>query len=174
MLEEKRRVEKHWKTIARAYASQWTDEVLDEDLSPSDYVDAVDSLCAVSRIQQLVNPDRNNPDALWKTLLDFAHKIAKEMVPGISSRTGALAEVAETANMLRESRFAAYIFEEMHRFIHDRLNSFPASSVVVRENLKTISRKRNSRRRGPPNTSTRNHGRAEFSFKWGYPLQNKL
>jgi len=124
VLEEKRRVEKHWKTIARAYASQWRDEALDEHLSPSDYVDAVDSLCAVSRIEQLVNPDRNTPDALWKTLLDFAHKIAKQMVPGISSRTGALAEVAETANLLRQSGFATYIFEEMHRFIHDRLNSF--------------------------------------------------
>jgi hypothetical protein len=123
-LKEKRRVEKDWAKLKYKYTDQPIDEVSDDDLTQSDYVDAVDSLCAVSRIHRLFDTDRGNPESLWKKLLAFAHKIAKDMVPGISSRTGALVEVAETANLLEQYSYAATLFEDIHRFIHDRLNSF--------------------------------------------------
>jgi hypothetical protein len=103
---------------------QPTAEVTDDDLVQSDYVGAVDSLCAVSRTHWLLDSNRSNPGSFWKKLLASAHKIAKDMVPGISSRTGALAEVAETAYLLRQDDLAASIFDDMHLFIHDRLNNF--------------------------------------------------
>ena len=123
-IKEKWRVEKHSEKLLQNYTSQWEDEMLDDDLTQSDYVDIVESLCAVSVIQQRINPDTGNSDPLWKTVLDVAYKIAKDRVPGISSRTGALAEIAETANLLGQTKVALNIFDDMHRFIRDRLSNF--------------------------------------------------
>ncbi len=120
---EANRVESSW-ARSKVYRP-----AIDDALSQSDYVEAIDSLCAVALAQKQINPDWDNPFPAWKWLWEFAHSIAKEMVPGISSRTGALAEVAEAAKRLQLMDSAEGIFKEMHRFTQDALNRFGSKKI---------------------------------------------
>ena len=88
-----------------------------EQLRQSDYIKAVDTLCALActifKLSLAGHADLPPP----RSVLEWAWGIARDRVPGISSRTGALAEVAEAAAIMEQRELAQSVMWGMRDFV---------------------------------------------------------
>jgi hypothetical protein len=88
-----------------------------EHLSQSDYNKAVETLCALALTIFHVGLAGRSELPSPRSLLESAWEIARNRVPGISTRTGALAEVAETAAKIGLADLANPVLKGMRDFV---------------------------------------------------------